>query len=93
MQEREAVQSLSALALDTRLRALRILIDAGEDGLPAGEVARLLNVPQNTLSDHLQLLARAGFASRRRQSRSIIYTANLGTLKEVIAFLEAMTSA
>ena len=87
MHNNAAVAALSALALDTRIRAFRLLASAGADGLPAGEIARKLAVPQNTLSDHLQILARAGIVSRERRSQSIVYRANANTVVELIGFL------
>lgn len=57
------------------------------DGLPAGEVARLLDVPQNTMSSHLAVLTRAGLISSERHSRSIIYRAELDKVRELASFL------
>ena len=90
MHDKEAVAALSALALETRLRALRTLIEAGADGLPAGEVARRLHVAQNTSSDNLHILARAGLASSRRSSRSVVYRAEEDAIRNLIRFLEAL---
>jgi DNA-binding transcriptional ArsR family regulator len=55
--------------------------------LPAGEIARQLGVPQNTMSTHLTILARAGLVRSERQSRSIIYRADLGCFREMTLFL------
>jgi DNA-binding transcriptional ArsR family regulator len=55
--------------------------------LPAGEVARRLDVPQNTMSAHLAILSRAGIVKAERQSRSIIYRANLDALRALTLFL------
>lgn len=57
------------------------------DGVPAGELARLVGAPQNTLSTHLSILANAGLVHGERHSRSIIYRADLGRLRELILFL------
>jgi DNA-binding transcriptional ArsR family regulator len=57
------------------------------DGVPAGELARLLEVPQNTLSAHLSVLARAGLVTSQRLSRSIVYRANLAEFQKVALFL------
>src|ERR1700732_3763559 len=56
-------------------------------GVPAGELARLMAVPQNTMSAHLAILARAGLVIGERQSRSIIYRADLLRVREVGLFL------
>jgi len=57
------------------------------DGVPAGELARLMEVPQNTMSAHLAILARAGLVHGERHSRSVIYRANLPRLREVALYL------
>lgn len=82
-----AVAVLSALAFETRLLAVQILSSAGEQGLPAGELARQLGVRQNTLSDHLRALAYAEIIIPERQGRSIVYRANPTTLPGLIEFL------
>ena len=82
-----AVAALSALAQGTRLDTFRLLVKHEPDGLPAGEVARLLEVPQNTMSAHLATLARAQLARSERQSRSIIYRADLDRLRDLMLFL------
>lgn len=87
MDEKAAIQSLSALAQETRLAAFRLLVRHEPEGLPAGEVARLLDVPHNTLSAHLAVLSRARLVMSQRQSRSIIYRANLDHVQETAQFL------
>ena len=72
-----AIDAFNALAQPTRLGAFRLLVTREPEGLPAGEIARLLNVPHNTMSTHLSVLARAGLIRSDRQSRSIIYRAEL----------------
>jgi Helix-turn-helix domain len=56
----EAIVALSALAQATRLDTFRLLVKKEPGGVPAGELARLMAVPQNTMSAHLAILARAG---------------------------------
>jgi ArsR family transcriptional regulator len=82
-----AIAALGALAQTTRLETFRLLVRHEPDGLPAGELARLIDVPQNTMSSHLATLARAGLVTSERQSRSIIYRAHLGGLRELTLFL------
>jgi DNA-binding transcriptional ArsR family regulator len=55
--------------------------------LPAGEIARRLDVPQNTMSAHLAILARAGLVKSERHSRSITYRAELEALRALTLFL------
>jgi ArsR family transcriptional regulator len=83
----EAIAALAALAQTTRLDTFRLLVQREPEGVPAGELARLMAVPQNTMSAHLSILARAGLVSGERQSRSIIYRANLARFREVTLFL------
>ncbi len=82
-----AVFSLGALAQGTRLDSFRLLVRHEPEGLPAGEIARLLDVPQNTMSAHLAILARAGLVRSERHSRSIIYRADLDSLRDLMLFL------
>lgn len=82
-----AIDALAALAQPTRLDAFRLIMKHEPDGLPAGEVARLLDVPQNTMSSHLAVLARAGLISSERHSRSIIYRAEIDRVRELASFL------
>ena len=82
-----AIAILGALAQNTRLDTFRLLVRHEPDGLPAGEVARRLDVPQNTLSAHLAILARAGLVRAERQSRSIVYRVDLDVLRALTVFL------
>lgn len=82
-----AIAALAALAQATRLDTFRLLVRAEPDGVAAGEIARLLEVPQNTMSAHLAILARAGLVRSDRRSRSIIYRADVGSLRALMSFL------
>ena len=82
-----AVESLSALAHEGRLKVFRLLVKAGPEGMAAGEVARRLGTPPNTLSANLTLLTHAGLAQSRRDGRSIIYSARFDRMGELMAFL------
>ena len=82
-----AITSLGALAQGTRLETFRLLVRHEPDGLAAGEVARLLDIPQNTMSTHLAILTRAGLITAERHSRSIVYRANLDALRALTLFL------
>jgi ArsR family transcriptional regulator, arsenate/arsenite/antimonite-responsive transcriptional repressor len=87
MKNTEAIAALAALAQPTRLETFRLLVRREPDGVPAGELARLMVIPQNTMSAHLAILARAGLVIGERQSRSIIYRADLSRFREVVLFL------
>jgi DNA-binding transcriptional ArsR family regulator len=82
-----AIEALGALAQDTRLNAFKLLVKHEPDGIAAGELARLLKVPQNTLSSHLSILQQGGLVSSERHSRSIIYRARLDGLRTVVLYL------
>lgn len=82
-----AILALSALAQPTRLEAFRLLVRHEPAGVPAGELARLIVVPHNTMSVHLAILSRAELVRFNRCSRSIIYRPDLEYLREMILFL------
>lgn len=83
----DSIKALGALAQESRLQAFRLLVCAGADGLPAGDIARSLEIPHNTLSTHLATLSNAGLVSARRESRHIIYTVDYATTRELLSFL------
>ena len=87
MESELAISALSALAQGTRLDVFRLLVRHEPDGLAAGEIARQLDVPQNTMSSHLGILARGGLVRSQRHSRSIIYRAHLDGLRALMLFL------
>lgn len=82
-----AITALGALAQGTRLDAFRLLVRHEPEGLAAGEVAKALDVPQNTMSVHLATLARAGLVRSERRSRIINYRVDLDQLKALTVFL------
>lgn len=82
-----AVRRLSALAQPGRLSVFRLLVRAGREGLPAGEIARALDVAPNTLSAQLTLLANAGLVASRREGRSIVYSAAFDQMGELLVYL------
>lgn len=86
METKTAIAALAALAQTTRLDTFRLLVKA-EPGIPAGELARLLDVPQNTMSTHLATLSRAGIVKSERHSRSIIYRADIEGFRSLTLFL------
>ena len=82
-----AITALGALAQETRLDIFRLLIGKAPKGVPAGEIGERLGLPAPTLSFHLNQLRFAGLVSSRRQSRSIIYFANLAAMNGLLAYL------
>jgi arsenate reductase len=83
----EAASTLAALAQETRLRLVRLLMAEGPSGLAAGEIARRLDVAPSTLSFHLAALDRAGLIVASRQGRSIRYAVRLAAFRALLAFL------
>jgi DNA-binding transcriptional ArsR family regulator len=87
MEAEDTILALAALAQPTRLEAFRLLVGHEPKGLAAGDIAKALAVPQNTMSSHLAVLARAGLISAERFSRSIVYRAELSHLRSVMLFM------
>jgi len=83
----QAVEALSALAHESRLRIFRLLVRAGASGMAAGEIARKLDMLPNTLSANLAVLANAGLAGSRRDGRSVIYSADYERMTGLLGFL------
>jgi DNA-binding transcriptional ArsR family regulator len=82
-----ALEALSALSHETRLWVFRLLVQAGPDGLAAGEIAEALGSRQNTMSSHLKILVTAELIESQRHGRSIIYRANYDTVRKLVLFL------
>jgi DNA-binding transcriptional ArsR family regulator len=87
MKKEAVIHALGALAQETRIDIFRILVQAGPEGLPAGAIGERLGLPSPTLSFHLNQLRFAGLATSRRESRSIIYSANFKTMNQLLAYL------
>jgi ArsR family transcriptional regulator len=87
MEIEKSILAFAALAQSTRLGVFRLLVKHEPEGLPAGDIARELAVPQNTMSAHLAVLARAGLTMSERKSRSIVYRANLMTFQSLTSFM------
>lgn len=87
METKHAIEAFQALSQDTRLAALRLLVQAGPNGLPAGDIAERLGAQPSTLSTHLAILERAGLVASRRQSRNIFYAAQFEGLRQLLSFL------
>lgn len=87
MKEKQALAALGALAQETRLRAFRLLVRAGPEGLPAGAIAEDLKISPATLSFHLSHLSHAGLITPRREGRSIIYALRVHGIRSLLGFL------
>jgi ArsR family transcriptional regulator len=87
MEKTDAVAALAALAQDNRLDVFRLLVEAGPDGMPAGEIADALKVAPNTLTFHFDRLRGAGLVTVRRNGRSMIYAARFETMNALVGYL------
>lgn len=87
MEKSIAITALAALAQDNRLDTYRLLVQAGPEGMPAGQVAAALGLPPNTLSFHFDRLRQAGLVTVRRDGRSMIYAARFDTMNALIGYL------
>ena len=87
MNKLSALSALAALGQDTRLETFRLLVKAGAQGVPAGEIASQLGAVQNTMSAHLKILTHAGLVRAERDGRSIRYAADLTGFRDLLAYL------
>ena len=87
MESKAVLAALSALAQETRLAVFRMLVRCEPDGMAAGDLAKTVGVPANTMSVHLNVLSRAGLVSSTRHSRSIVYRADLERFRALMTFM------
>ena len=87
LDEDQAIDGLGSLAQPTRLSAFRQLLAAHPESLAAGEIARLCEVPHNTMSTHLGILSRAGLIAVERQGRVMNYRADVRAFRGLLRFL------
>ncbi|WP_448206004.1 ArsR/SmtB family transcription factor [Azospirillum sp. sgz302134] len=87
MEKKAVLSALAALSQETRLDIFRLLVQAGPEGLAAGAIAESLGVAPATLSFHLSNLSHAGLIAQRRESRSLIYSADYDRMNALMAFM------
>jgi ArsR family transcriptional regulator len=87
METTQALQSLAALAQESRLSIFRLLVQAGPEGMAAGAIGEKLELPPATLSFHLAGLTRAGLAQSRQEGRFVIYNADYVAMNALVGFL------
>lgn len=87
MNATDAIPALAAIAQEHRLAIYRLLVQAGPEGMAAGAIADALGLPASSLSFHLAHLNRAGMIAQRRESRSLIYTADFERMTALVGFL------
>ncbi|MEP2988523.1 MAG: metalloregulator ArsR/SmtB family transcription factor [Parasphingorhabdus sp.] len=82
-----ALAALSALSQEHRLAVFRLLVQAGPEGLAAGDIAEQLNIPASSLSFHLSHLKQGGIVQVERQGRSIVYRADFTAMNGLMSYL------
>jgi ArsR family transcriptional regulator len=87
MEKSDAIAALAALAQDSRLDVFRLLVQAGMEGVPAGQIGERLGLPSATLSFHLNQLKQAGLVTFRREGRSLIYMAEYAAMNALLGYL------
>jgi len=87
MEAGSVIRALGALAQEHRLAVFRLLVQAGPEGMPAGAIADAVGVPASSMSFHLAQLSNAGLVMQRRQSRSIIYSADYAAMNGLMGYL------
>lgn len=83
----DAVDSLAALGNPTRLEIFRLLVQAGPEGISAGDIGKKFELAAATLSFHLAQLTRVGLITARQESRFIFYAADYTAMDELIVYL------
>ena len=87
MESEDVVVALTALAQASRLAVFRLLVQAGEEGIPAGKIAEALDIPPSSLSFHLKELSYAGLIKSKQNGRFVIYCANYERMRDVLGYL------
>jgi ArsR family transcriptional regulator, arsenate/arsenite/antimonite-responsive transcriptional repressor len=87
MEVKTAVNALTALAQETRLRIFRLLVQAGESGIAAGQISEKLDIPAATLTFHLKELSHAGLIDSHREGRSIRYPLRIEGIRDLLTYL------
>src|SRR5438270_7250715 len=87
MKKPQALTGLAALAQENRLDMFLLLVRAGPEGMPAGEVSSALGISPNTLTFHFDRLREAGLVTVRREGRSMIYAAQFEAMNSLIGYL------
>jgi ArsR family transcriptional regulator, arsenate/arsenite/antimonite-responsive transcriptional repressor len=87
MKSKDVIESLSALAQESRLSVFRLLVKRGPEGYTPTQLGEKLNVPSPTLSFHLKELQHAGLIDVRRDGRFLYYRPNFTHMNRLIGFL------
>lgn len=89
MDTKTATSIFEALTSEARLAIFRLLVKYAPDGLVAGDISRMLEIPKTNLSFHLKAIVHSGLASMKREGRNIRYKANIALMRETVDYLTA----
>lgn len=87
MNPKQVVTALAAIAHEHRLAIYRMLVEAGPEGLPAGEIAERLKMPPSSLTFHLQQMLHADLVTQRRLGRQLLYSADYTAMNSLVGYL------
>ena len=85
----QAADIFAQLGNATRLCIIKILVEAGDEGLKVGDIQKELNIPASTLSHHLLYLRNAGLIDQCRVGNALVCSVNYGKLNQSIDYLQA----
>lgn len=80
-------QRLASLGAPVRLRMIRVLVRAGDEGIAIGELQHKLGLAASTHAHHLAVLVKAGLVLQERRGREVICTAAFDVLRSVGVYL------
>src|SRR5438094_955317 len=81
------MRGYAALSTEVRLKTIKLLARAGDEGLPSGEIAKILNIPANSLSQQLALLSDAGLVTQERDGRNVFHAVDFDAIRKLIKYL------
>ncbi|MDR6834200.1 MULTISPECIES: metalloregulator ArsR/SmtB family transcription factor [unclassified Sphingopyxis] len=90
MEKKKARMVMSALSQETRLTVFKLLVDAGDDGMPAGAISETTKTSPTSMSAHLAILSQAGLVKSKKVGRSVIYRAVPRVIDELAEFLKSI---
>ena len=89
MKDADAAASLAALGHEARLKVFRVLVKAGPDGAPVGEIGRVLGIAPSTLAHHLGALVAAGLVTQEKRGREVVNRAEFVAMRALLAYVES----
>ncbi len=87
MDQAQAIECFAALAQNSRLAILKLLMRQTPGELRVGDISRQLGIVPSTLSGHLSVLRRCGLLQSRRKQREIFYSVDLETINDLMLFI------